>query len=98
MLIMLYSEGKRPGIPYASGYGQSAGIPLPKIRLLADDGEPVTTPCPTPCDEDCELNPGGCHERHAYRPDHDPGECEARRAALDEHSRLSAELEHGEPS
>lgn len=62
--------------------------------LLAADGYPVTTPCPTPCDPDCE--PGTCHERHLvpWKRDHDPAECEARRAALDEHSRLSAELEH----
>jgi hypothetical protein len=25
-------------------------------------------PCPTPCDDDCELNPDGCHESHI--PDH----------------------------
>lgn len=63
--------------------------------MIAGDGFPVTTPCPVLCGEDCELNPGGCHERHQPRQLrlHDPDECERRRAALDEHSRLSAELE-----
>jgi hypothetical protein len=63
--------------------------------LAAGDGLPITTACPTPCDDDCELGTAGCHERHAYRPSHDPEECEKRRAALDEHSRLSAELDTG---
>ena len=63
--------------------------------MIAADGYPVTTPCPTPCDPDCE--PGICHERHLvpWKRDHDPDDCERRRAALDEHSRLSAELEAG---
>ena len=65
------------------------------MTLLAGDGGPVTTPCQTQCDEDCELNPGGCHERHVptHMRLHDADECESRRAALDEHSRLSAEIE-----
>ena len=33
--------------------------------------------CPTPCDEDCEIQGWGCHERHAYDKDHDPEACEA---------------------
>jgi hypothetical protein len=35
--------------------------------------------CPTPCDEDCEINGWGCHEAHgmpAHR-EHDPAPCEA---------------------
>lgn len=38
-------------------------------------------PCPTGCDDDCELNPDGCHEWHAVpsRRDHDPEQCEASR-------------------
>ena len=61
---------------------------------LAADGFPVTTPCPTVCDPGCELGTG-CHERHqpASQRDHDPSECEERRAALDEHSRLCAEFD-----
>ena len=62
--------------------------------MIAADGYPVTTRCPTPCDPDCDLGTG-CHERHAvpWKRAHDPDDCERRRAALDEHSRLSAELE-----
>lgn len=62
--------------------------------MLAGDGLPVTTPCPTGCDPDCELGTAGCHERHqpAWMRLHDPDECEKQRAALDEHSRLSAEF------
>jgi hypothetical protein len=43
----------------------------------------LTTRCPTVCDDDCELGPAGCHERHlvATQRDHDPGDCERRRAA-----------------
>lgn len=37
--------------------------------------------CPTPCDEDCEINGWGCHEAHAYRKDHDPAACEDRMLA-----------------
>jgi hypothetical protein len=61
--------------------------------VIAADGFPVTTPCATLCDADCELGTG-CHERHqpAWMRDHDPDGCERQRAALDEHSRLSAEL------
>jgi hypothetical protein len=35
--------------------------------------------CPTPCDDDCEINGWGCHEGHQVptRRDHDPGACEA---------------------
>jgi hypothetical protein len=53
----------------------------------------VTTPCPTICDPGCELGVAGCHERHlsARSRDHDPDECERRRAALDELSRLGQE-------
>ncbi len=31
--------------------------------------------CPTPCDDDCELNPDGCHESHqpTWKRWHDPG-------------------------
>ena len=39
--------------------------------------------CPTPCDEDCEINGWGCHEAHdvpSHR-EHDPGACEARMLA-----------------
>jgi hypothetical protein len=57
----------------------------------------VTTPCPTPCDPDCELGTAGCHERHAHPSVrlHEPERCERERAALDEHSRLSDEIERG---
>jgi hypothetical protein len=45
----------------------------------------VTTPyrCPTPCDEDCELNGWGCHEAHGERKrwEHDAEACEARMLA-----------------
>lgn len=55
----------------------------------------VTTPCPTPCDPGCELGTAGCHEHHAvpWKRSHDPERCERERAALDEHSRLSWEIE-----
>lgn len=35
--------------------------------------------CPTPCDEDCELNGWGCHEGHEARKrwEHDAEACEA---------------------
>lgn len=66
------------------------------MTVTAPDGLPVTTACPASCDPDCELGTGGCHERHAYRPAHDPDDCEARRAALDAHSLASAEP--GEPA
>ena len=31
--------------------------------------------CPTPCDDDCELNPDGCHQSHepVHKRWHDPG-------------------------
>lgn len=66
--------------------------------MTASDGYLVTTPCPTPCDPGCELGAAGCHERHLvpWKRSHDPGGCERERAALDEHSRLSAELEAGD--
>jgi hypothetical protein len=45
----------------------------------------VTGPyrCPTPCDEDCELNGWGCHEYHDERKrwEHDAEACEARMLA-----------------
>jgi hypothetical protein len=46
-----------------------------------EEGAPYR--CPTPCDEDCELNGWGCHEAHAEpkRQEHDPGACEARMLA-----------------
>lgn len=39
--------------------------------------------CPTPCDEDCEINGWGCHEAHALPAQrvHDPEACEARALA-----------------
>ena len=50
----------------------------------------MTTPvpaaeCPTPCDEDCELRPGGCHESHlpAYKRGHQPHGCDDIRLAID---------------
>jgi hypothetical protein len=54
----------------------------------------VTTRCPTICDDDCELGPARCHERHmvATQRDHDPEECERQRAALDELARLGQEI------
>jgi hypothetical protein len=35
--------------------------------------------CPTPCDDDCEINGWGCHEAHGERKrwQHDPEACEA---------------------
>jgi hypothetical protein len=64
------------------------------MKLLATDGYPVTTRCPTRCVPNCDFG-AACHERHwpEYVRDHDPDDCEERRAALDAHSRLSAELE-----
>jgi hypothetical protein len=39
--------------------------------------------CPTPCDDDCEINGWGCHEAHDVPShwDHDPEACEARALA-----------------
>lgn len=39
--------------------------------------------CPTPCDEDCEINGWGCHEAHAMPVQrvHEPEMCEARALA-----------------
>ena len=70
------------------------GIVTPAGPLLAADGYPVTTRCPTPCDPECPLGTA-CHERHVppWNRQHDPVDCERHRAALDERSRLSAELE-----
>lgn len=35
-------------------------------------------PCPTPCDDDCELGPDGCHESHQmpWKRGHQPWACE----------------------
>lgn len=63
------------------------------MTLLAADGQPVTTRCPSPCTSRCDHGTF-CHERHLppWGRYHDPDGCEKRRAALDEHSRMSAEL------
>lgn len=39
--------------------------------------------CPTPCDEDCEINGWGCHEAHDIpsHHEHDPADCEGRMLA-----------------
>lgn len=39
--------------------------------------------CPTPCDDDCEINGWACHEAHDVRShwEHDPEACEARQLA-----------------
>lgn len=36
--------------------------------------------CPTPCDEDCEINGWGCHESHipTWKREHDLQACEAK--------------------
>ena len=44
----------------------------------------LAAPCPTPCDEDCELRPDGCHESHnvpSHRS-HSPIECEELRLGI----------------
>ena len=47
-------------------------------------------PCPTPCDDDCELGPDGCHESH--QPDHgtkrthQPWACHDLRVAMAEYA------------
>jgi hypothetical protein len=41
-------------------------------------------PCPTPCDDDCELNPDGCHESHEVpsHRGHQPHGCHEIRVAI----------------
>src|ERR1700759_2758438 len=57
-----------------------------------------TTLCKHPCTAPgCGLPTGACHERDAGEAwAYDPVACERQRAALDEHSRLSWELEQAE--
>jgi hypothetical protein len=45
-------------------------------------------PCPTPCDDDCELNPGGCHEEHEVpsHRGHQPHGCHEIRVAMAEYA------------
>lgn len=41
-------------------------------------------PCPTPCDDDCELDPDGCHESHQvpWKRVHQPEGCQEIRHAI----------------
>jgi len=40
--------------------------------------------CPTPCDDDCELRPDGCHEEHQVpgKRGHQPHGCQDIRVAI----------------
>jgi hypothetical protein len=53
---------------------------------MSENATPVTTPCPTICEPDCELGAAGCHERHLTPRSraHDPEECERQRGGSDE--------------
>ena len=65
--------------------------------------------CPTPCDDDCELRPDGCHEEHQvpWKRGHQPYGCQdirvaigaaAARAAAAERERIRQFLLSGDPS
>jgi hypothetical protein len=45
-------------------------------------------PCPTACDDDCELNPDGCHESHQvdYKRTHQPWACHDLRVTMAEYA------------
>jgi hypothetical protein len=53
---------------------------LPHLRTATPPAAAGPYRCPTPCDDDCEINGWGCHEAHAMpkQREHDPEACEAR--------------------
>jgi hypothetical protein len=76
-----------------------ARVVIPVISVSEQERWLRIAECPTPCDDDCELRPDGCHEEHQpkYMRGHQPYGCQDIRQVigarvLAERERLYAEL------